>query len=238
MTIEDFSNGFDTLCNSYIRNNPYGLTMSDIRFDEYEKSLFLTKAQQDFAVNLYNGNAGAGFEVVEENRRYLTPLVSEHTFTNADSKGSFGGNVYTLPSKLWFITHESVTVSDASCENMSVQDVIPVRQDEYNRLKRNPFRGVSVRRALRLDIGNNKVEILSSNTISKYFIMYLRKPAPIILVNLEDDVKIEGESAAQTSELHEALHGRILELAVRMALQSKTIGNVSNNNNNNSNAAN
>ena len=48
MGIEDFSNGFDTLVNSYRRFRDFdSMEASDtIEFDEYEKSLFLTKAQE------------------------------------------------------------------------------------------------------------------------------------------------------------------------------------------------
>jgi hypothetical protein len=46
MTIEEFSSEFDTLLNSYNNVSEFGDTHSraDIVLDEYEKSLFLTKA--------------------------------------------------------------------------------------------------------------------------------------------------------------------------------------------------
>ena len=65
------------------------------------------------------------------------------------------------------------------------------------------------------------VEIVSKYTVTKYYIRYLRKVKPIILVNLSDGLEIQGESTASDCELHESLHERILEMAVMMALQSK-----------------
>jgi hypothetical protein len=105
--------------------------------------------------------------------------------------------------------------------------VVPVRQDEYHKLKKNPFRGANDRRALRLDLSEGNVEIVSKYTVTKYYLRYLKKLNPIILVNLPNDVSIDGRNKSQTCELHESLHQRILELAVRMALQSKgyTINN-------------
>ena len=47
MTTEEFSNEFDVLLNSY--------SSGGIEFNEYEKSIFLTKAQEDLLVELYNG---------------------------------------------------------------------------------------------------------------------------------------------------------------------------------------
>ena len=166
MTLEDFSSGFDTLVNSFSTSGSFGDTMPDIRFDEYEKSLYLTKAQEEYTLSLYNGKNpyGEGFEATEELRRYLSPLVEEAVLIpietsngkplGVDSNSKF----FTLPNgsgelpAVWFITYESVKVSDGKCENMTTQDVYPVRQDEYHKLRKNPFRGANDRRALRLDL--------------------------------------------------------------------------------------
>ena len=64
MTTADFSNGFDVLLNSYSKIGAFGDSMPDIRLDEYEKSLFLTQAQEDEVRSLYTGKNvyGEGFE--------------------------------------------------------------------------------------------------------------------------------------------------------------------------------
>ena len=75
MTNEEFSNEFDTLVNSNSIINSNGIE-SPLEFDEYEKSLFLTKAQETIVTSLYNGNlVGDSFEKTEELRRYLSDLV-------------------------------------------------------------------------------------------------------------------------------------------------------------------
>ena len=237
MTLDDFSTGFDTLLSSYLNTAGFGASSSkaDINLDEYEKSQFLTKAQEEYAISLYTGknSYGEGFEATEELRRYLAPLVEEAdltpiTTTNGMPLGvSSSSKFFSLPDgsnnkpAVWFITYESVTISDGNCEGHTTQDVFPVRQDEYHKIKRNPFRGANSRRALRLDLSDNVVEIVSKYTVTKYYIRYLRKLKPIILIDLGTENSIEESTEASGCELHEALHQKILELAVRMAIQSR-----------------
>lgn len=237
MTTEEFSNGFQTLVSSYMRFRDFDdrEPRDTIEFDEYEKSLFLTKAQEEIALSLYNGKnpLDESFEQTEELRRFLAPLVQEIRLEpiatanglplGVDSRSKF----FTIPENLWFITYESAIISDGKCEGDDTLDVYPVTQDEYHRIKRNPFRGANGRRALRLDLSDNNIEIVSTFTVIGYYVRYLRKIRPIILAELLDDLTIGGEQGVRGSELHDSLHQRILEVAVRMALQSKgyTINN-------------
>jgi hypothetical protein len=227
MTLQEFSNGFDTLLNSYGRNNTFGLSYN-LAFDEYEKSQFLTEAQKEIALLYYNGNTpdSKSFESTEEIRRSLSSIIREETLLPAvqgnEIKIEDNSKVFQLPDDLWFITYESVKVNN-KCSSFSVQTVYPVRQDEYSKLKKNPFRGLNKRRALRLDLGSNKVEVISNYDIESYYIRYLKKLNPIVLVNLENDLTIEGVNTATESELPDIIHNRILDLAVRLALRSRGI---------------
>lgn len=232
MTLDDFSNGFDTLLNSFAKDVVLEEPLSklDIKLDEYEKSVYLTKSQEDIILSLYTGrNAAAkGFEETEELRRYLASLVKEDSIdpisggttpTGMEANSKF----FALPSDLWFITFESVNISGATCEGMTSLEVVPVRQDEYHKIRKNPFRGPNNRRALRLDLGDDVVEIVSKYTVTKYYVRYLTKLKPIILTDLSDGLSIEGISTATPCEVHESLHRRILEQAVLMALQDRRI---------------
>ena len=225
MNREEFSNQFDILLNSY-----NGSAHTDIRLDEYEKSLFLTDAQEAEVIGLYTGNNpnGESFEETEQLRRYLAPLIAEQELTPI-SKGSIIGveknsKVFTLPSDLWFITYEGVTLGAEACKDISSMAVYPVRQDEYHKIKKNPFRGANDRRALRLDLSGGNVEIICKYSVTKYYVRYLKKLNPIILVPLPDNLSINGESQPMDCELHEALHQRILERAVALAIKSKASG--------------
>lgn len=224
MTLEEFSDKFDVLVNSYGVRSIAG----DITFDEYEKSVFLTKAQEAIVLSIYNGKNpyGESFESVEENRRYLANLVaSAQLLPITNSYGtpigvSSNSSFFTLPSQLWFITYEAVTVDNGKCGNGTLR-VYPVKQDEYQAIKDNPFRGANDRRALRLDLSEGNVEIVCKYNVTTYNIRYVKKVPPIILVDLPNGLKISEESSASKCILHEALHQRILDMAVQMAVQSK-----------------
>lgn len=231
MTKEEFSNEFDTMLNSYSIPAKFGeeSTRQSIVLDEYEKSLFLTKAQEELVISLYNGKNpyGNSFESTEEIRRYLSNIVAEKylkpiTNTNGTPLGiTSTSTFFTLPEDLWFITLESIILDNGKCEQETYMKVYPTKQDEYLNIKDNPFRGANDRRALRLDLSEGNVEIICKYMIATYYIRYIKKVPPIILEDLPNDLSIEGKNEASDCILHEALHQKILERAVQIALQSK-----------------
>jgi hypothetical protein len=237
MTLNEFSDMLTTMLNSYANQAQFGEQAShqEIALDEYEKSVFLTKAQEEITLGLYNGRnpLGEAFEGSEELRRYLSKLVVEAEktpITNSSSKpiGVAGSNSYffNLPDNpaVWFITYEAVEISsEDACKDGSTIEVVPIKQDEYHRLKKNPFRGTNDHRALRLDLSDDNVEIVSEYPVSKYYIRYIRRLNPIILANLDGN-DIGGETTATECELPDILHQKILERAVVTALQSKGLG--------------
>lgn len=249
MTTEEFSNEFDVLLNSFSPLTSSGGMLTSIGLNEYEKSVYLTQAQEAIVLSLYNGKNpfGESFEQTEELRRYLDVLergesltpVSGYDAMNASNAISKHGAIFLLPKDVWFITHEYVNygntnVSEECRDTLNEVAVVPVTQDEYNRIKKNPFRGANIRRALRLDIGkpsNYKsdgtiVQIISPTdmAILSYHINYISKPSPIILVDLPDNINIEGSNKAQTCLLNEALHRTILQKAIQIAIANRIQG--------------
>lgn len=229
MNVREFSDSFDTLLNSYSTIPGFGDTQGmDIKFDEYEKSVFLTEAQESLVIELYSGRNtfGSSLEGTEELRRYLSGLVNT-TILTEQSEGHVGLSNYSvfydIPEEVWFITYESVNLSDDTlgCLNGTTTLVTPVTQDEYYNIARNPFRGVSGNRVLRLDAGDKLVELVSKYNISSYTIRYLSQPSPIILIDLPDGLLINGTSVKTECVLNPALHRTILERAIRLALMSK-----------------
>lgn len=233
MTLEEFSNGFDQLVNSYKRFKDFDKQelLDSIEFDEYEKSFFLTKAQEELVVNFYNGKNpyGDSFESTEELRRYLDNLVVTKVYSASEQVSGTGVSTssvfYKLPEKLAFITMEQITYGDESlgCYNGSSANVYPITQDEYSRVKNNPFRGPTKYKALRLDAGEGVVELVSKYKIKSYLVRYLAKPEPIILEDLPNDLTIDGVSSQTECKLNEILHNTILERAVQIGLQSKGV---------------
>lgn len=249
MTLENFSSGFDTLVNSFASVTVFGKEngVSDVRFTEYDKSVFLTNAQEVIVLNLYNGKNpfGESFEQTEELRRYLAPLIAEaelEPLTGSDTTKVIGmdskSKFFSLPDEnskehpaLWFITYESIILSNKTddkgnyingCMHGNAIAVYPTKQDEYNKIKKNPFRGINKRRALRLDLSDNVVEIKSAYEDYTYYIRYMKKLKPIVLEDFTDtEVSINGVNESTPCELPEALHQKILDLAVVMALKSR-----------------
>lgn len=230
MDIKEFSDQFDILVNSYAIEYPIG-KQDLISFDEYEKSLFLSNSQEDFVISCYNGKNAEGclFEHTEDDRRILDALIktvcpeedndSRHIPLSSNSK------FYTLPKDLLRITYESCDFSsDDKCLDGRNAIVVPTTQDEFYRTNQNPFRQANDHRVLRLDYNDNTVELVSKNNISKYIVRYLAKPTPIVLVDLPEGLSIDGVNTRSECVLDESTHRRILERAVRMALQSKSIG--------------
>lgn len=233
MTTAEFSNEFDVLVDSYRRFKDFDnkQNLDSLEFNEYEKSVFLTKAQEDMIISFYNGlnYTQESFEGSEEIRRYLNTLVKtlkQSTPTidntnNINTKSVF----FTLPTNndLWFIVYEAVNLEDSNMRCVGKQEVpvIPIKYDNLQKILRNPFRRPNERRVLRLDLTGNKVELISKYNISDYTLRYISKPEPIILTNLPDDLKINGVSTVNECKLNSVIHRAILEKAVQFAIMSK-----------------
>lgn len=127
-----------------------------------------------------------------------------------------------LPDDLWFITYESVTLNgDTPCVDGKEIQVIPTTQDEYHRIKGNPFRKPNSRKALRLDVDESMVELIAEEDIRSYLVRYLSRPEPIILVDLPDELSINNVKTKTECKLNPGIHRMILEVAVNLAIRSR-----------------
>ena len=221
MNIKEFSDRFDTLLNSF-GNTP------NIVLDEYEKSVFLTNAQEEIIIDIYSGKNifGDSFEKTEEIRRYLNELIETY-ITDSKVSGHIGISknsvFYEIPKDVWFITYESATLQDdkLGCFNGEEALIVPVTQDNFYKVQKNPFRGSSKTRILRLDNKGSIVELVSEFNINRYLMKYITKPSPIILTNLNDGLSINGISIETECKLNPVIHRTILERAVKIAIQSR-----------------
>lgn len=217
MTNKEFSYEFDILYNNIMSNQAPGL-------DDYEKSVFLTKAQEEIIINYYSGKNALleSFEKTEEIRRYLDTLVKSK-YINVSSAGTeifipkkLGTEYHadiTTDKDVWFIVYE-VAIDNKN----NIIPIVPVTHDELTRIIRNPFRRPTNNRILRVDT-DNKVELISPEgvEIAKYGIRYIQKPKPIILSALPTGLKINDESAETSCGLNSVIHRTILDYAVALA---------------------
>lgn len=223
MTNKEFSDGFSTLLNSF------GIT-PNITLDEYEKSTFLTNAQEELIIDIYSGRNvvyGKSFEQTEEIRRYLSNLVETYE-TSTKVTGKLGLSqdsvFFNIPQDTWFITYEVAFLKDSrlGCLDGIEASVVPLPQDDLYRAKDSPFRGPSKDRVLRLDIKSDLAELISKYNVDKYLMRYISQPTPIILEDLPDGLSINGVSTESECELNPVVHRAILERAVQLAIISKT----------------
>lgn len=229
----EWSIEFDLAYNNLASNKAPGV-------GEYEKSVYLTHAQESVVLGLCNGSLGASFEATEPVTVYLAPLVAQGTpveLTDEEKTGLpiLGGSeshVFKLEDCL-FRTYEHCKLTYGNCTDQDAV-VVPVTQDEYWRTKRNPFKGPSGNKVLRLSFGEavagsggknvlKQTDIYSEliapagATLSEYTVQYIKRPEPIILENLTGGLSINNKTTVQTCMLDEALHQTILSEAVRMA---------------------
>lgn len=234
MTTEEFSNQFDIQINAYANQILEGVPQGPLEFDEYEKSVLLTEAQNDLIINLYNGNNTLfreSYDETEQLRKYLTDLVipwENASLVENSNMPPYSSNnkeevyyKFELPENSLFIVWEGVMI------NGKFRDVVPVKYDEWLRISRNPFRQPNKKwRALRLDTGTRTIEIISAEQCDSYHVRYIKKPNPIILTEL-GDLTIENEHSVTECELNSILHPYILNLAIQKALASRATTNKS-----------
>lgn len=220
MTIQEFSNEFDVLYNNIMSNAAPGI-------NEYEKSVLLTKAQDEIVKDYFNPKGNKyqeGFDGSAKRQIDFSGLISVKEGTLLDSQTGFDprAKIYRMPEGVFLIINETLTT------NTGVKQIVPISFDEYSRLMSRPYKEPLKYQAWRLVTGGSEndniiVEIIphSGETISKYTVRYVRRPKPIVLVDLESeygsDVSINGEKHTSGCELNSLIHEEILQRAVELA---------------------
>ena len=224
MNVNEFSNEFDVLYNNIMSNAAPGL-------NEYEKSVFLTKAQEEIVKNYFNPKGNKyqeGFDGSAKRQIDFSGLISVADATTTTLSPTFDvrAKVYKLPEDLFLIINESLTT------DTDIKQVIAIRYDEYTRLMSKPYKEPLKFQAWRLvtkgegsSIVQSEVISHSGETITKYTIRYVRRPKPIILCGLNSDygdVSINGMSTVSECELNPLIHEEILQRAVELAKAAYT----------------
>lgn len=233
MTIQEFSNEFDILYNNIMSNAAPGLT-------EYEKSVFLTKAQSEI-IRAYFSNKGnkfqEGFDDSEKRQYDFSNLIRVSSLSRVeDSKLEQleqldrRSQVFLFPVDYFLSVNELIVDSTGS-----YYSVIPLKHEEYQRLMLKPYAYPVKRGAWRMftntllvladpsDTEGKKVQVPVAEIIGRfseditYQLRYVRKPKPIVLENLGEELSIDGEHLKSDCELSSELHSEILQRAVELA---------------------
>ncbi len=219
MSVEEMDNMFDVLYNNITSNQAPGL-------NAYEKSVFLTKGQDEILKNYFNpkskGNTTQdGFDANQKRQvdfSMLTTVTTSTTFSTSLFDGRSNTKSVSLPPKMMMAINETVEVTRS---NSSVLlQVVPIKFDEYSRVMSKPYKRPLKYQAWRLINSDtaNKVDIIvgPADTLTKYTIRYIRRPNPIIVSDL-DGLTIEGKTTTTECELDPILHEEILQRAVELA---------------------
>lgn len=236
MTTQDFSNQFDVLYNNITSNQAAGM-------NEYEKSVFLTKAQNQLVTEYFNNRVdqvGGGFDGSQKRQYDFSSLILtaeldtfEDTTPPSYQKIDKRSLCYLFPQDYFLAVNEMLS------DDRYQYNVMPISYDEYARLMLKPYAYPVKKGAWRLITGKMPVyegepgeeelvgyqpivEIIgrfSTNLI--YTLRYIKKPAPIVLVDLGEegyeDLEIDGVDTVSQCELPEETHQEILERAVTLA---------------------
>lgn len=214
----EFSDEFDVLYNNIMSNAAPGL-------NEYEKSVFLTKAQEEIVKNHFNPNGNKYKEGIDDSPKRqidFSELIKIGVgIPKTESSVIFDNRekIYKLPEDVFIIINESVKT------NNGVKQVIPISYTEYTRLMSKPFKRPLKYQAWRLittpeDSITVGLIVGSNETIESYKIRYVKRPVPIITTDLSDDfgdVSINGLTTISECELNPIIHSEILQRAVELA---------------------
>ncbi len=210
----EFSNEFDILYNQVMSNAAPPL-------NEYEKSVFLTKAQEQILRNYFSPKTNALQEGVNDSQK--RELDFYKLMTIADCEATDGAKyddrsfLFRMPNNIFAILNER-----AKTEEGKLKEVKQIHYTDYNKMMNKPFKYPLKNQAWRLSLSgdSNLAEIIGGpeDTIKEYNIRYIRNPKPIILEDLEDyDVQINGQDKYSECELEESIHREIIEMAVYFA---------------------
>lgn len=223
MTVEEFSNEFDVLYNNIMSNQAPGL-------NDYEKSVFLTKAQEEIVKNYFNPRGNKyqeGFDDSSKRQIDFSTLIKVVTLDTSSSV--LGGtpivrldsrsSIYELPSDVMFVLNEMCSSPNS---DLGIS-IMPLSNEEYTKLMMRPFKYPKKNQAWRLlnTAGTTPmIEIITlpNTTIDSYVMRYVKKPSPIILEDLATyGVSINGEDSKTECELDTILHQEILQRAIELA---------------------
>lgn len=228
MELNEWSPRFDTLYNNLMSNQAPGV-------DEYEKSVLLTKAQEEIIKNHFNpkGNKySEGYDdspkrqmdfsmltVVSKQDQVTNDSTLQHLHTGQNAKSSVS-HFFNFPSDAFIILNEQLLVTRNGGEKYLM--VVPIDRVTFDMKMSKPFKYPLKHQAWRLLTSTSSkrcAELVPgpNDTVNSYIIRYLRRPNPIILEDLPDGLTINGDSKAQNCSLDENLHEEILQRAVELA---------------------
>ena len=220
-TLVEMSNEFDILYNNIMSNMAPGL-------NEYEKSVFLTKAQDEIVKNYFNPKGNKYQEGFDDNQKRqvdFSMLITTIKTATLETAGTFDtrSKVVDFPTDALFVINEMVMASNDAKSYVALT-VSPLSFGEYMRLMAKPYKYPPKSicwRLLNVNDSTRKAELITSyKNLKDYVVRYVKQPSPIVLVDLDDtysDVSIGGETKQTAYSLDPILIHEIVQRAVELA---------------------
>lgn len=213
MNNTEFSNQFDVLYNNITSNQAPGL-------NEYEKSVFLTKAQDEVLKNYFSPRSNPkqeGYDDSIKRQADFSGLMREGSgVVDASPTSQFDPRsiVYKVPTDVYLIINEQVILKSGTTTK-GIRQILPVNYEEYRRLMSKPYKEPLKYQAWRLFTstesnsfnGQRIAEIILTSTdkgsayTKEYKIRYIKFPKPIILSDFSnsfgEDISINGYNGSE-----------------------------------------
>lgn len=227
MTTQEFSNEFDILYNNVMSNQAPGL-------NEYEKSVFLTKAQDEIVKAYFNPKGNKFQEGYDDSGKrqidfsMITKNESPTLVSDNDDYLGYKVRTFKFPEHPLMILNETIKVVRNNSD--IVLTIVPLSYMELSRLMSKPYKYPIKWQAWRLIGGEDSVEAKiiigpndTLNTGNSYSARFIKRPQAIILEDLQEaGLSINGEQGAQTCQLDPEIHHEILQRAVELAKAAYT----------------
>lgn len=232
MNVSEFSLEFDVLYNNITSNLSPGLS-------EYEKSVFLTRAQEQIVKNHFGIKSNSKQEGLNNSIKrdtdfstlFKTVSITDDGITeirNPTNTLNTRVRRFTIKEDYLFIINEFCEIEKRdSAGNVDTQltTVVPLHYSEFARLNSGPYKEPNLHETWR--IISDVVTVNESTfdlyirynwTLTNYIIRYIKKPNPIILEELNtQNLTIDGKHEVSSCELNPILHQEVLDRAVELA---------------------
>ena len=159
MTNSEFSNEFDVLYQNITSNQAPGL-------DEYEKSVFLSKAQDEIVKSYFDpktnkpqeGFDGSEKRQIDFSMLIVTEKAVESTVQPVQLFPLQHTKVFAVPDKILMFINESLTVTRDG--NPTYLTVVPLDYKEYNRLMSKPYKRPLKNQAWRILTNTTTISVI------------------------------------------------------------------------------
>lgn len=166
MTVNEFSNQFDLLYNNITSNQAPGL-------NEYEKSIFLTKAQDEIVKNYFEANSQGntikkGFDDTAIRQMDFSDLISCMDYENGIMGESIvdpRAIIYDIPKNdnVYIVINESLHLMGDNGIVKGIRQIVPITYLDYSRLMSKPFKEPLKNQAWRLITSGREGETSTSD---------------------------------------------------------------------------